>query len=316
MNGLQWTLGVALALGACTPEPADMTPAASTTAAATTSGPGPGSTSSGGAMESTAADSTAETTSMGASTSSSTTATSSTTAAGESSTGVESTPFVVMTFNVRHGAESSLEAVAQVILDAEPDVVALQEVDQNTTRSGNVFQADVLGEMTEMEPAFFAAIPLQGGEYGLSVLSRHPIATSTQQDLTSVGEQRILAIADVMHPSGAVVTIANTHLGLTVAEREVQATEVIDALAGRPNVVLMGDLNAEPTESTFAALEDVFSDAYAGIGERPGFTFPATEPTIRIDYILLGTEWAPPTSAVVVDTLTSDHRPIVVELAL
>lgn len=221
-----------------------------------------------------------------------------------------------MTFNIRHGAESSLEAVAQVIIDAEPDVVALQEVDQNTTRSGNVFQAEVLGELTQMESVFFPAIPLQGGEYGLSILSRHPLGTLTHLDLTSTGEQRIVAVAEVMHPSGDMITIANTHMGLTVAEREVQATEILGALAGRANVVLMGDLNADPDESTIAAFENVLSDGYVGIGARPGFTFPATAPDRRIDYVLLGAEWASPESAIVVDTVTSDHRPIVVELGL
>lgn len=289
----------------------------STTTDASTSGRDPGSISSGSASESSAADSTSETSAAEPSTSTSSGHASSTTSSGDSSTtAVASTPLVVMTFNVRHGAESTLEAVAQVIIDAEPDVVALQEVDQNTTRSGNVFQSDVLGELTQMESVFFAAIPLQGGEYGLSILSRHPVGTSTQLELTSTGEQRIVAIADVMHPSGAIVTIANAHMGLTVAEREVQAAEILGALAGRPNVVLMGDLNAEPSESTIAAFENVLSDAYVGIGERPGFTFPATTPSVRIDYVLLGAEWAPPEAAIVVDTVTSDHRPVVVELGL
>ncbi len=293
-----------------------MSPMVSTTTDASTSGGELGSTSSGGGGESSAAETAGQASTTDVGTSSGSALTSSTTALDETSTGAESTPFVVMTFNIRHGSESSLEAVAQVILDADPDVVALQEVDQNTTRSGNVFQTDVLGVLTQMEPAFFAAIPLQGGEYGLSVLSKHPLGPSTQQDLTSTGEQRIVAIVDVMHPSGAVVTIANTHMGLTAAEREMQAAEIIGALAGRPNVVLMGDLNADPTESTIATFEDVLSDGYVGIGARPGFTFPATAPDRRIDYVLLGPQWAPATSALVVDTVASDHRPIVVELGV
>src|SRR5688572_2803857 len=44
----------------------------------------------------------------------------------------------VMTFNIKSGRDSSLEAVAQVILDEAPDLVALQEVDVDTMRTGMV----------------------------------------------------------------------------------------------------------------------------------------------------------------------------------
>src|SRR4051812_48094511 len=55
-----------------------------------------------------------------------------------------------MTYNIKHGELSSLESIASVIKAQSPDLVALQEVDVLTTRSGKVDQAALLGALTGM----------------------------------------------------------------------------------------------------------------------------------------------------------------------
>ena len=68
----------------------------------------------------------------------------------------------VMTYNIHHGEGSDgrfdLQRLAQIIRDADPDLVALQEVDRNTARSGGVDQIAELSRLTGMHSAFGKAL--------------------------------------------------------------------------------------------------------------------------------------------------------------
>ena len=70
-----------------------------------------------------------------------------------------------------------------------------------------------------------------------------------------------------------------------------------------------GDLNARPTTDEIGAVAFALTDAFASCGSGAGETFPAHAPDRRIDYIFL--RHARCTSARVVDTQASDHRPLV-----
>ena len=63
-----------------------------------------------------------------------------------------------MTYNIKHGELSSLEAIASVINGQAPDLVAVQEVDVLTTRSGKVDQATRLGQLTGLYSAFVPSL--------------------------------------------------------------------------------------------------------------------------------------------------------------
>ena len=84
-----------------------------------------------------------------------------------------------MSYNIHHGqgtdGKFDLERIAKIIVDSQADVVALQEVDVKTTRASGVDQAASLGELTKLTPAFGAAMPYAGGEYGGAILSRWPV---------------------------------------------------------------------------------------------------------------------------------------------
>src|SRR5689334_21597772 len=84
----------------------------------------------------------------------------------------------VLTYNIHHseGTDGKLDLprVVWVIKAARPDVVMLQEVDRNTTRTGKVDQTAELARFTGLHAEFGKAIDLQGGGYWLAVLSRFP----------------------------------------------------------------------------------------------------------------------------------------------
>lgn len=225
----------------------------------------------------------------------------------------------VMTYNIKHGEKSSLADIAAVITAEHPDLVALEEVDSLTGRSGHVDQAGRLGELTGMEHAFVPALlSYDGGQYGLALLSRAPILSAERIALPSAAEQRILALLEVDIDGEHVLPVAVTHFGTTgAAERQQQATAALAALAGQPDAILAGDLNASSSEAGVAALRQSLSDAWSRGGSGSGNTIDARFPTRRIDYVLLGADWTSSLTARVPGaSWQSDHRPVVATLIL
>ncbi|MBC8125022.1 MAG: tetratricopeptide repeat protein [Candidatus Kapabacteria bacterium] len=88
----------------------------------------------------------------------------------------------VLCYNIHHANPPSrpdfidMVAIANVIKQEQPDLVALQEVDAYTTRSGKALhQAEELGRLTGMKVYFAKAIDYGGGEYGVAILSKFPM---------------------------------------------------------------------------------------------------------------------------------------------
>ena len=99
-------------------------------------------------------------------------------AAAESSPAVATLRVLTYTLHHGEGVDGKLDLVrlARVITAARADVVALQEVDQKTTRTGGVDQAAELARLTGLHFAYGKAMDYQGGAYGQALLSRWPLA--------------------------------------------------------------------------------------------------------------------------------------------
>ena len=85
----------------------------------------------------------------------------------------------ILTYNIYHGedarGQSNLDAVARIINTLRPDLVALQEVDNKTTRSKGLDLTSELANRTGLNGVFGKAMDFAGGGYGEAVLSRHQI---------------------------------------------------------------------------------------------------------------------------------------------
>ena len=85
----------------------------------------------------------------------------------------------VMSYNIHHGRGTDdkidLNRVAKLINDWSPDLVALQEVDNITSRSNYMNETDTLSSKTKMFSVFGKNINVFGGEYGNAILSKYPI---------------------------------------------------------------------------------------------------------------------------------------------
>ena len=231
----------------------------------------------------------------------------------------------VMCYNIRHGRGMDdvvdLTRTANVIKAWNPDLVAVQEVDQNTQRTNRTDQPKILAEKLGMHYVFGKAIYFQGGGYGLTILSRFPILEHQMVLLPQEGERerRGLQIAKIGIPdaSGKIIRLANTHLGLTQTEREAQVDRIIALLSdGDEPVILTGDINARPDNAVIVRLLTTWKDA----------TDPASEKNVtpnvqsrfgRIDYIFFRAKdpFTVMESGAINDTLTSDHMPIFSVLA-
>ena len=227
----------------------------------------------------------------------------------------------VLTYNIHHGegtdGKLDLARIARVISDQKPDLVALQEVDKKTRRTGNVDQPAEIAKLTGLNAAFGRGINFEGGEYGNAVLSRFSIDSTKVHALpVKEGEERRCALVVTVRPwdAGPPVAFVVTHLNhRDEAERVREVEEIHRVLADekRPTV-LAGDLNARPETPPIQRFAGAWLDAAAGAGLETSFTFPSDKPVRRIDYVLLrpAAAWRVIETAVVNEPVASDHRPV------
>ena len=122
-----------------------------------------------------------------------------------------------------------LARTAAVIRRLNPDVVALQEVDNKAERSGNIDEAQKLAKLTGLpHHAFGRFFDFQGGEYGMAILSRYPLRDVTNLRLPDGAEPRTSLIATVDSPSP--FRLASVHFYSTEAQRLAQARTLLHQL--------------------------------------------------------------------------------------
>ncbi len=151
---------------------------------------------------------------------------------------------VIATLNIKHGADG-LDRLADAIREISPDIIGLQEVDVNCTRSGSVDEPAELSRLTGLPyHAFSKAISQGDGEYGTAILSRYPIESFETVPLDSGKYERRSAGHAVINADGVRLDVLVTHL--TYEDREVrtgQMKTIASMLSGFERCVLTADLN-------------------------------------------------------------------------
>jgi endonuclease/exonuclease/phosphatase family metal-dependent hydrolase len=238
------------------------------------------------------------------------------------------TSLKVMSYNIHHANPPSapgkidLDAIAKVIADQKPDLVALQEVDVNTDRSGKINEASMLALKLGMKGLFFAkAIDHEGGDYGVAILSKYPISDSQIHRLPTQegtkGEPRVLATVQVNLPGGKKIRFGSTHLDAQKidANRLLQVVE-INKIAAQERLpfIIAGDLNAAPE----SAVIKLFDTQFNRTCQNCAFTIPVIIPTKAIDFIAYSKASALEVVShqVIPERYASDHLPIVSVLKL
>ena len=124
----------------------------------------------------------------------------------------------LMTYNIKNanGMDDicNFQRVANVINNASPDVVAIQEVDSMTRRSGQKYVLGEIAERTQMHACFAPAIEFEGGKYGIGLLTKQVPLRLQTIPLPGREEARTLILAEFED-----YIYCCTHLSLTEEDR-------------------------------------------------------------------------------------------------
>jgi endonuclease/exonuclease/phosphatase family metal-dependent hydrolase len=231
----------------------------------------------------------------------------------------------VLTYNIRHGEGMDrvydLARLADIIKAAEPDLVALQEVDNGTERSGRTNQLEVLAGLLGMHGEFGRAIDFQGGQYGVAILSRWPLNYPDNRALPATPPyyepRTALTVFSRAGERGPLIQFTTTHLddARDSPDRMEQAMALNDLLVagdGRPSI-LAGDFNARGEAELLAILGAHWTNITDAIIPDGG---SRNIRGLRSDFVFFrpADRWRVVDWQVIDAPVASDHRPVLAVL--
>jgi endonuclease/exonuclease/phosphatase family metal-dependent hydrolase len=233
---------------------------------------------------------------------------------------VETRPLRVLSYNILGQAHlldrRYLERIAQVIREAQPDVVGLQEVYRGGWRARFEDQTETLGRLTGLAAVFGPSFEVRGGAFGNAVLTAGALLASEVVPLPGTGEPRTLLTARIALTGRPVdeVSFHVTHLAAWGRwgrpARSMQSTALLERLRqSKEPFVLVGDLNAVPGAPELKPL--MAGEVFRMCGDAKLCTHRFLRQ--RIDYVFADPGWEPVAERVL-RAGPSDHWPVLVEL--
>lgn len=241
--------------------------------------------------------------------------------------------FTVMTFNIQHGLDFNgrynLQGDIDTIARVQPDLVALQEVARNhpSYRCEDQPQLIAQGLQQATGRPWRAWYEQQSSTTDHGCSNSGTGAASETEGLAVFARESIEQIGSLMNAglaiaarSGATTAVGATHLASGTAQLANRTAQIAQLLGWAPGIgvprVLVGGFNARPDapeiQPVLAQYRDAWTDALAA-GTAVGVTSGDTRVRGgRVDYVLYTGDALTVLSAELVDTLASDHRPLVV----
>ena len=225
----------------------------------------------------------------------------------------ESSPLGILTYNIHHveGTDGLVDyaRMAEVIKAMNPDIVALQEVDNQAGRTDRVNQVEKLASLAGYRYFVFGrSMPFDGGEYGLAVMSRFPILGHEVHPLPfrfGLEPRTVLVTRIDTGEKAGIITLANTHLCHQSEENRIDQVRRINSLLLETEgpLILAGDFNARQGNDSMRIM---WSRDWVDCSEAHS----------RIDYILTRRQDRATVtgSRMLEDRVASDHFPILVEI--
>lgn len=191
------------------------------------------------------------------------------------------------------------------------DLVALQEVDGGSIRSGFINQVQYFAELGGFEYWYQQLNRDLGrfGQYSNGILSRMVPFEIEDHKLPGL-KGRGAIVARYGDPSSPLVVVC-IHLALSERARFRQLDYLRDLIHHHEHVIVMGDLNCSAEQIVDTPLRDTHLVQVNGSHH----TYPSWKPQRNIDHILVS-----PSLKInhveVLDLTLSDHRPIAMEVQL
>lgn len=196
----------------------------------------------------------------------------------------------VLSMNIKEGgkfASYRTAPFAEIIREYNPDVVALQEVHQNTLYNGNKDWTALLAEETGMFPYFCRSFDYAGGGFGVAVLSKYPFFKSEYivSVMEGAREPRATGWVYMAMPDGNVLRLGSVHLAV---ENECIISNMADlnkkffANDTETPALLIGDYNSLPDSDQHIYFKRKWQD----VGKEIGPTIPSEKPNKKLDYIM------------------------------
>lgn len=252
----------------------------------------------------------------------------------------------LLTFNIAHGRglslyqgfhsekgiRKNLGKIGSLLRESQADIVALQEVDENSHWNKGLNLAELIGEAGGYPYSEVGVNNRRAGNkplaYGNAILSRHPVHFWENNPFgeATLGEKGFLyAEVDV---AGHHVPVINLHLDFRSRKRRIwQVERVVEYLRARPcprdsgrmvAPIICGDFNSRSSPDGDAVnhlFQTILSHGDYTIHPQGAKTFPAHWPRKAIDFIFVPKPYRV-VSETVLKSYLSDHLPVLVEFAL
>ncbi|WP_349827091.1 endonuclease/exonuclease/phosphatase family protein [Brevibacterium litoralis] len=190
-------------------------------------------------------------------------------------------------------------ATAHSIIDQEPDIVAIQEIE---SLSGQI----ITEELSE-------AYPHARKVESVGVWSKWPM---TPPEEYTLGMQWTRAFATTISTDHGDIRFYAVHLPSVrpghESLRNTGLEQLADVIAAddAERIVVAGDFNTSYSDRYFAELDAMLEDTRQATGGGFGYTWPAILPVTRLDHIMVGGALEP-VGDEVLDRGTSDHRAVI-----
>ena len=240
------------------------------------------------------------------------------------------TRFRIATYNVHKARGFDLRIVPERIIDVaqelNADILCMQEVIDVPDREPRLDQArEIAAAFPGFHTAFGSNRQYRGGRYGNLTLSRFPILSTRNHDLSRRGrEPRGVIQTEIEIAQGQPVQLFNLHLGTGHRERRYQAQKLLNReVLLQPNLrgprLVLGDFNEWTRGLTTRLMRSEFQTFKPRHAARFPKTFPGMLPFLSLDHCyyepplrLLDTRLWRSRAALV----ASDHLPLIADFKL
>lgn len=212
-------------------------------------------------------------------------------------------PIRILTYNIHKGFTAGnrqfvLQQIKEGIETIQADLVFLQEViGENETHSSKVknwptnSQFEYLADQTWSHFAYGKNAIYQEGHHGNAILSKFPIKSWSNDDISTAMERRGLLHVELVVPGSKLPVHAFCiHFGLFEKDRKNQilklAQKISNTVPARAPLIIAGDFNDWRENASDLLLEKLnLKEVFLNTSGKHAATFPAWLPFLALDRV-------------------------------